>query len=240
MGPLAPDEGGGTVAVAQDVFHAYRAGQGGAGHVRQMRTGGEGQQHFVVGGLRLVRFGEAVERVGRDNRLTGERGQGGTLVVDEAQPGDVVVEDAPEDAFAFAFKDAVAHGFSVVHDHAVGAEQHHADDGGEGHGDEQFHEREAVHASSGAEYAVLPSRFRKLRQAVPADADRKQGHRAQDRQRDEHFQQGEAPVHCVPPERETVMSISRRFLAERRNVRFSTRTPGCDSSACSHCTPCFR
>ena len=146
MGPLAPDEGGGTVAVAQDVFHAYRAGQGGAGHVRQMRTGGEGQQHFVVGGLRLVRFGEAVERVGRDNRLTGERGQGGTLVVDEAQPGDVVVEDAPEDAFAFAFKDAVAHGFSVVHDHAVGAEQHHADDGGEGHGDEQFHEREAVHA----------------------------------------------------------------------------------------------
>ena len=28
-------------------------------------------------------------------------------------------------------------------------------------------------ASSGAEYAVLPSRFRKLRQAVPADADRK-------------------------------------------------------------------
>ena len=34
--------------------------------------------------------------------------------------------------------------------------------------------------------------------------------------------------------------ISRRFLAERRNVRFSTRTPGCDSSACSHCTPCFR
>ena len=94
--------------------------------------------------------------------------------------------------------------------------------------------------SSGAEDAVLPSRFRKLRQAVPADADGKQGHRAQERQRDEHFQQGEAPVHCTPPERETVMSISRRFLPERRNVTFSTRTPGCDSSACSHCTPCFR
>ena len=28
VGSLAPDEGGGTVAVAQDVFHAYRAGQG--------------------------------------------------------------------------------------------------------------------------------------------------------------------------------------------------------------------
>ena len=109
-----------------------------------MRGGGEGEQYLVLRGFGAFGVGQAVKVVGRGDGFPGERGQGGPLVVGEAQARDVVVEDAPGDALALAFEDALAHGFAVVHDHAVGTEQHHADDGGEGHGDEQFHQREPV------------------------------------------------------------------------------------------------